>query len=92
MNELRGTSTNLKDSFFSLNKIKTTLAGAFAQVGYAVTQSIGEAIGKVKEFARESINLAVSADGVTHAFEQLGRSDLLASLRNRPRGQYPTYS
>ena len=86
MNELRGTSTNLKDSFFSLNKIKTTLAGAFAQVGYAVTQSIGEAIGKVKEFARESINLAVSADGVTHAFEQLGRSDLLASLREQTKG------
>lgn len=86
MNELRGTSTSLKDSFFSLNKVKTLIAGAFAQLGYSITQSLGEAVGKVKEFAKESMELATNADGVLHAFSQLGREDLLAGLRQATKG------
>lgn len=86
MNELRGSSNGLSGSFSSLNKLKTVIAGSFAQLGYAITQTLGEAIGKAKEFARESMELATSADGVLHAFQQLGREDLLASLRRETKG------
>ena len=86
MNELRGTSKGLSDSWTSLNKIKTTIAGGFTQLGISITQYLGEAIGKIKEFARESIELATNADGVLHAFDQLGRNDLLATLREQTKG------
>lgn len=86
MNELRNTSTGVTDQFLSLNKAKTILLGFFTQIGISITQSIGEAIGKIKEFARESMELATNADGVLHAFDQLGRNDLLATLREQTKG------
>lgn len=36
---------------------------------------------KAKEFVRESVEVAIQADGVLHAFEKLDRPDLLANLR-----------
>ena len=86
MNELRGSSRNLNESFLSLSKIKTVLVGGFLQLGASVAQSLGEAVGRAKEFVNESMDLAKSADGVIHAFEQLGRADLLAVLREATKG------
>ncbi len=86
MNELRGVSSSLKDSFFSLNKMKTVLAGSFAQIGYSIIQSISDTATKIKQFASEGMELATSADGVLHAFAQLGREDLLAGLRKETKG------
>lgn len=86
MNELRSSSSGVKESFFSLSKMKTVLAGAFAQIGFAITQAIGNAAAQVRQFAAESMDLATRADGVLHAFDQLGRADLLADLRRQTKG------
>lgn len=86
MGELRGTASGLRGSFLSLDKAKTLIAGAFSQAGYAITQAIGNAIGQMKQFAAESMDLATSADGVLHAFDQLGREDLLPGLRKATKG------
>lgn len=83
MKELRGTSTDTQGSF---GKLTTIMKGAFAQIGYSITQAIGNAISQAKQFASESMDLATSADGVLHAFEQLGRGDLLSKLREQTKG------
>lgn len=75
-----------KESFLSFGKVKTILKGAFAQVGYNITNAIGSAIGRMKEFAAESISLATQADGVTHAFRAMDDGTLLNSLRKATKG------
>lgn len=41
---------------------------------------------KAKEFVKESVEVAIQADGVLHAFEKLDRPDLLANLRTATKG------
>lgn len=41
---------------------------------------------KAKEFVKESVEVAIQADGVLHAFEKLDRPDLLANLRTVTKG------
>ena len=86
MNDLRGSADGVMNSFSSFGKLRAVVLGAFAQMGMSITQALGNAINKVKEFTSESMQIAVSADGVVHAFEQLGRNDLLASLRKQTKG------
>lgn len=83
MKELRGTSTGTQGSF---DKLATVMRGTLAQVGFSITQTIGNTISQAKQFASESMDLATSADGVLHAFEQLGRADLLPKLREQTKG------
>lgn len=47
---------------------------------------LGQGLKDMKEFAKEAIQLAEQADGVTHAFKQLGEPNLLASLRESTKG------
>lgn len=46
----------------------------------------GKATAKVKDFVNESIDMAESADGVTHAFRNLDRPELLDNLRRATKG------
>ncbi len=67
-------------------KLKTIGLGALSQIGYTITQSFEGALRSVQQFASEAIDLAAKADGVTHAFRDLDRPDLLSSLRSATKG------
>lgn len=51
-----------------------------------ITNWIAKHLIGMRELAAESIQLAEQADGVTHAFKQLGEPNLLASLRASTKG------
>lgn len=86
MNRLRNESGENGGLMDWANNAKNVVMGMFAQVGYTITETIGQAIQAVQQFVSESIEMATQADGVQHAFDQLNRSDLLANLREATKG------
>lgn len=97
MKELRGHAATLKDSLtpnlkgLNFGQLKTFLAGSgILKIGEFifenVTEWVGKAIGRVKDLITESVQAAREAQGVTHAFEQMNRPDILGNLRKATRG------
>lgn len=82
---------NLSGSNFDFKGIKSFLAGSgIFKIGELifenVTEWVGKAIGRVKDLITESVQAAREAQGVTHAFEQMNRPDILGNLRKATRG------
>ena len=51
-----------------------------------LAELVGRTAAKMKDFVAESIDMAESADGVTHAFRNLDRPELLDDLRRATKG------
>lgn len=81
MEQLKPKTEAVKESFFSLSKMKATVVGFFVGIGATVSSFFTNAISNAKEWLNEGINLAANADGVRHAFEKLNRPGLLDDLR-----------
>lgn len=81
MEQLRPRTEAVKESFFSLTKMKAAVVGFFAGIGASISSFFINAISEAKEWMKEGINMAANADGVRHAFERLNRPGLLDDLR-----------
>lgn len=81
MEQLRPRTEAVKESFFSLTKMKAAVVGFFAGIGASISSFFINAISEAKEWMKEGINMAANADGVRHAFEKLNRPGLLDDLR-----------
>lgn len=53
--------------------MKAMVVGFFASAGAAALDFFKDGMSKAKEFVRESVEVAIQADGVLHAFEKLDR-------------------
>ena len=90
MAELRGSATSLKEIFLSKTNLGflmgSGIVGAVSKGLDIVVGLVGTAISKTKEMVNEGIEMAKSADGITHAFERLNRPDILDKLREATHG------
>lgn len=86
MARLRGGTNETSGSFLKLGNMKAMVVGFFVSAGAAALDFLKDGISKAKEFVRESVEVAIQADGVLHAFEKLDRPDLLANLRTATKG------
>lgn len=81
MERLKPKTEAIKESFFSLTKMKAAVIGFFAGIGASVSSFFTNAISSAKAWVKEGITLAANADGVRHAFDKLNRPGLLDDLR-----------
>lgn len=81
MEQLKPRTEAVKESFFSLSKMKATVVGFFVGIGASISSFFTNAISNAKEWVKEGTKLAANADGVRHAFEKLNRPGLLDDLR-----------
>ena len=86
MARLRGGTNEASGAFLKLGNMKAMVVGFFVSAGAAALDFLKDGISKAKEFVRESVEVAIQADGVLHAFEKLDRPDLLANLRTATKG------
>lgn len=90
MAELRSSATSLKEIFLSKTNLGflmgSGIVGAVSKGLDIVVGLVGTAISKTKEMVNEGIEMAKTADGITHAFERLNRPDILDNLREATHG------
>lgn len=90
MTDLRSSSTGLKEIFLSKTNLGFLMgSGLVGVVSKGLDMVIGlanAAISKTRELVNEGIEMAKSADGITHAFEQMNRPDILDQLREATHG------
>ncbi|MBO7577788.1 MAG: hypothetical protein J6T43_02195 [Prevotella sp.] len=72
---------NLK-SMFAAGGIIGLATAAFSKL----TDMASAAISRIKDFVAEGVEMARSADGIKHAFDNLDRTDLLKGLREATHG------
>lgn len=81
MERLKPKTEAVKESFFSLTKMKAVIIGFFAGIGSLVSNFFINAISDAKEWIAESVQIAASADGVQRAFNRMNTPGLLDNLR-----------
>ena len=90
MAELRGSATSLKEILLSKTNLGFLMGSGIVGVvskGLDIVVGLaGTAISKTKEMVDEGIEMAKSADGISHAFERLNRPDILDKLREATHG------
>ena len=90
MAELRSNATSLKEVFLSKTNMGFLMGSGIIGVvskGLDIVAGLASsAIAKTKEMVNEGIEMAKSADGITHAFERLNRPDILDKLREATHG------
>lgn len=77
MVELSETSKGIKENYLN----PQTMSFFRGELFIKLSESIGQTTRKLWDFAEEGVAMARSADGITHAFEQLDSPNLLKSLR-----------
>lgn len=86
MAELKGAGKNIEADFGKVIKSQGTMAAFLGNVYTKVAEWGVQMLAKGKEFMRESLNMAASAEGVQRAFSALDRPELLANLREATKG------
>lgn len=86
MTELKGAGKNIEADFGKVIKSQGTMAAFLGNVYTKVAEWGVQMLAKGKEFMRESLNMAASAEGVQRAFSALDRPELLANLREATKG------
>lgn len=82
MGDLTTTAKSMKDVLSS----ETTMGFLGGGLIMKATDAVGNLIDKMKDFVGEGIEMAESADGVTHAFGQMNKPGLLDNLRKATKG------
>lgn len=86
MAELKGAGKNIEADFGKVIKSQGTMAAFLGNVYTKVAEWGVQMLAKGREFMRESLNMAASAEGVQRAFSALDRPELLANLREATKG------
>ena len=81
MEQLRPKAEAVKESFFSLTRMKSAVVGFFAGIGASAGSFFANSISEARSWMSEGIRLAANADGVRRAFDKLDRPGMLSELR-----------
>ena len=85
--DTKGVATGVQQIQAHMSKLSRDVGGikrSFSGLGKAVGLAV--AVGKLVEFGKESVDLAVKAEGIERAFRKLNDPTLLNSLRDATRG------
>lgn len=82
MNELTETAKGFKEEMLDQN----TMSFFRGELMVRFAEWVGRAAAQIKDFVREGLEMAESADGITHAFRKLDSPDLLNGLRRATKG------
>lgn len=86
MEQLKPKTEAVKESFFSLTRMKAAVIGFFAGIGASAGAFFMNSISNAREWMKEGIRLAANADGVRRAFDRLDRPGMLSELRKATKG------
>ena len=87
--EWKNLSKRLADVKGRMKELNETTRGfkeTVLEMMVRLAELVGRTTAKMKDFVAESIDMAESADGVTHAFRNLDRPELLDNLRRATKG------
>ena len=82
MNELTETAKGFKEEMLDQN----TMSFFRGELMVRFAEWVGRAAAQIKDFVHEGLEMAESADGITHAFRKLDNPDLLNGLRRATKG------
>ena len=82
MNELTETAKGFKEEMLDQN----TMSFFRGELMIRFAEWVGRAAAQIKDFVHEGLEMAESADGITHAFRKLDSPDLLDGLRRATKG------
>lgn len=82
MNELTETAKGFKEEMLDQN----TMSFFRGELMVRFAEWVGRAAAQIKDFVHEGLEMAESADGITHAFRKLDSPDLLDGLRRATKG------
>ena len=82
MNELTETAKGFKEEMLDQN----TMSFFRGELMVRFADWVGRAAAQIKDFVHEGLEMAESADGITHAFRKLDNPDLLNGLRRATKG------
>lgn len=86
MEQLKPKTEAVKESFFSLTRMKAAVIGFFAGIGASAGSFFMNSISNAREWMKEGVRLAANADGVRRAFDRLDRPGMLSELRKATKG------
>ena len=86
MEELKISARGFKETFVNQSTLNYMAGIALTKGAELVSRFFGKMISSYKDLIGKSVELAESADGITHAFERIGSKDYLQSLRQATKG------
>ena len=86
MEELRVSARGLKETLVNDSTINYLTGNLLTKGAELVGSAVQKLTGSISETIDKSIELAESADGITHAFEKIGTADYLQELRTATKG------
>ena len=86
MEELRVSARGLKETLVNGSTINYLTGNLLTKGAELVGSAVQKLTGSISETIDKSIELAESADGITHAFEKIGTADYLQELRTATKG------
>ena len=86
MEELRVSARGLKETLVNDSTINYLTGNLLTKGAELVGSAVQKLTGSISETIDKSIELAESADGITHAFEKIGTVDYLQELRTATKG------
>ena len=81
MEELRSSTTKLRQSLISEGSINVLMGNAWTKLGELVGRMLRGISDSITDTVAKSVELAEAADGITHAFQRIGSEDYLQGLR-----------
>ena len=84
--ELRSNAVKLRQHFFSMESFNVMAGNIMTKLGEMAGNTLRKFTNFITDAISKSIELAESADGITHAFERIGSKDYLQSLREATKG------
>ena len=86
MEELRVSARGLKETLVNGSTINYLTGNLLTKGAELAGSAVQKLTGSISETIDKSIELAESADGITHAFEKIGTADYLQELRTATKG------
>nr|DAK42029.1 MAG TPA: tail tape measure protein [Caudoviricetes sp.] len=86
MEELRVSARGLKETLVNDSTINYLTGNLLTKGAELMGSAVQKLTGSISETIDKSIELAESADGITHAFEKIGTADYLQELRTATKG------
>lgn len=86
MEELRNGAVRLRQHFLSMESFNVMAGNIMTRLAELAGNTLRKFTGFVSEAISKSVELAESADGITHAFKQLDTPGYLQSLRDATKG------
>ena len=86
MEELRVSARGLKETLVNGSTINYLTGNLLTKGAELAGSALKKLTGSISETIDKSIELAESADGITHAFEKIGTADYLQELRTATKG------